>query len=389
MSCGNGASKCSWFEAVFRATIPLLVILQLWSWSAQSQGTASAADGRTGDPVYYSLSDFERVEKIDAHVHVHGQATAFMAQALQDNFRILTINVDYPDFPPIPEQQRAAVSLLQRYPGRVAFATTFSVQNFQSPGWAAATLQQLDGAIKQGAVGVKIWKNIGMSLADPDGRYVMPDDPRLEPIFARLERDHIVLLGHQAEPLNCWLSFDRMTVRSDREYFREHPQYYMYQHPEMPSHEIILAARDRMLKAHPGLHFDAVHLASLEWDVDKVANFLDRFPNAKVDLAARMVHLEFQATRNPNKVRRFLMRYQDRVLYGSDANYGPADPGPAATAELHSGWLSDWRFLATRDLMQSPDFPQSFHGLRLPREVIDKLYRGNAQATFRGAWRSP
>jgi hypothetical protein len=101
----------------------------------------------------------------------------------------------------------------------------------------------------------------------------MPDDPRFEPIFARLEHDHIVLLGHQAEPLNCWLPFDEMTVRSDREYFREHPQYYMYQHPEMPSHEIILAARDRMLKAHPALHFDAVHLASLEWDVDKVANF--------------------------------------------------------------------------------------------------------------------
>ena len=368
---------------MLRATIPLLAILQLWSCIAQAKGAGSAADER-----YYSLSDFQQVEKIDAHVHVHGEATAFMAQAIRDNFRILTINVDYPDFPPIPEQQRAAVSLLQRYPGRVAFVTTFSVQNFHSPGWAAATLQQLDGAIKQGAVGVKIWKNIGMSLADPDGRYVMPDDPRLEPIFARLERDHIVLLGHQAEPLNCWLPFDNMTVGSDREYFREHPQYYMYQHPEMPFHDVILAARDRMLKAHPALHFDAVHLASLEWDVDKVANFLDRFPNAKVDLAARMVHLEFQATRNPGKVRKFLLRYQDRVLYGSDDNYGPADSNPGAVAEVHSGWLSDWRFLATSDSMQSQDFPQSFQGLHLPREVIDRIYRRNAQATFAGAWRN-
>lgn len=359
------------------------MILQLWSWDAQAKG-AGAADER-----YYSLSDFERVEKIDAHVHVHGEAAAFMAQALQDNFRILTINVDYPDFPPIPEQQRAAVSLLRRYPGRVAFATTFSVQNFQSPGWAAATLQQLDDAIKQGAVGVKIWKTIGMSLTDPDGRYVMPDDPRLEPIFASLERNRIVLLGHQAEPLNCWLPFDKMTVRSDREYFRAHPQYYMYQHPEMPSHEAILAARDRMLKAHPGLRFDAVHLASLEWDVEQVANFLDRFPNAKVDLAARMVHLQFQAAHNPAKVRQFLLRYQDRVLYGSDDNYGPSDSDPAAVAEVHSGWLADWRFLATADPMQSPDFPQSFRGLHLPREVLDKLYRRNAQATFAAAWNSP
>src|ERR1700686_296011 len=125
---------------------------------------------------HYSPEDFQKVGKIDAHLHIHGSADRFMQLAIQDNFRILTINVDYPDFPPIPEQQSAAVSLLRRYPGRVAFATTFSVQDFQSPGWAAATLRQLDGALKQGAVGVKIWKNIGMSLRDPQRRYVMPDD---------------------------------------------------------------------------------------------------------------------------------------------------------------------------------------------------------------------
>jgi hypothetical protein len=87
-------------------------------------------------------------------------------------------------------------------------------------------------------------------------------------------------------------------------------------------------------------------------------------------------------------VRQFLLRYQDRVLYGSDDNYGPADSDPAAVAAVHSGWLSDWRFLATADPLQSPDFPQSFRGLQLPREVIDKLYRRNAQASFAAAWTS-
>jgi predicted TIM-barrel fold metal-dependent hydrolase len=234
---------------------------------------------------------------------------------------------------------------------------------------------------------VKIWKNVGMSLKDSDGRYVMPDDQRLEPIISTLERDHIVLLGHQAEPLNCWLPFEKMTVRSDRDYFHEHPQYYMYRHPEMPSHDTILAARDRMLHAHPGLHFDAVHLASLEWDVGKVAAFLDRFPNANVDLAARLVHLEFQASKNPRKVRAFLMRYQDRILYGSDDSYGPDDSDARAVADVHAGWVDDWRFLATSDRLQSPDFAKSYPGMRLPREVIDKIYRRNAQAMFTAAWR--
>ncbi len=90
-----------------------------------------------------------------------------MAQAIRDHIRILTINVDYPDFPPIPEQQRDAVSLKGRYPGSVAFAAAFSVADFQSPRWAASRVQQIDSALEQGAVGVKIWKNIGMSLQGP------------------------------------------------------------------------------------------------------------------------------------------------------------------------------------------------------------------------------
>jgi len=357
---------------------------------ASGTAVAAAASVTTPDAQpatrYYLLGDFARVEKIDAHVHVYGVANRFMAQAIADRFRILDINVDDADYPPILEQRREAVALRARYPGRVAFVTTFSVEEFLSPGWSAAALRDIDTAIAQGAVGVKIWKNIGMALRDADGRYVMPDDGRLEPIIAHLERQRIVLLGHQAEPLNCWLPPEKMTVRSDREYFSEHPQYYMYRHPEMPTQETILAARDRMLRAHPALRFDAVHLASLEWNVERVADFLDRFPEARVDLAARLVHLEYQAASEPQKVRRFLIRYQDRILYGSDAAYGPDDTDAAAVTSLHRDWLEDWRFLATAELMHSQDFAPAFHGLHLPREVIDKIYRRNAQALFPHAW---
>ena len=344
------------------------------------------ADAADAVNEHYTRADFSRVEKIDAHVHLHGRADAFMRQAILDHMRVLTINVDYPDFPSIADQQRDAVSLKTRYPGWVEFAATFSVENFRSPAWAREALSQLDGALAQGAVGVKIWKNIGMSLQDPDGRYVMPDDRRFEPLFSKLESDHVVLLGHQAEPLNCWLPFERMTVRSDREYFRDHPQYYMNRHPEMPSHDAILAARDRLLQAHPALRFDAVHLASLEWDVDKIADFLDRFPNADVDLAARLVHLEYQAAQHRDRVRHFLIRFQDRILYGSDEAYGPSDADAKALAEVHDGWAADWRFLATDDRQRSPDFAGSFQGMHLPRSVIDKIYRHNAESTFRGGW---
>jgi hypothetical protein len=274
----------------------------------------------------YGMDDFARVEKIDAHVHLNGPADRFMAQAVRDGVRVLTINVDYPDFPTVQTQQAAAVALRQRYPGRVAFAATFSAAGFDAPGWTADALRQLDSALGQGAVGVKVWKNLGMVLRDADGRYVSLDDARLRPIFDHLEQANVVLLGHQAEPLNCWLPMDKMTVRSDREYFSAHPQYYMHGRHDVPSHEEQLAARDRMLAAHPALRFDGVHLASLEWDVDGVARFLDRFPRASVDLAARMVHLQYQAARNREKVRQFFLRYQDRILYGTDIADGPTSP---------------------------------------------------------------
>jgi predicted TIM-barrel fold metal-dependent hydrolase len=335
---------------------------------------------------HYSLTDFGHVDKIDAHLHLHGSAEQFMSQAVRDGFRVLTINVDYPDFPPIDVQQRDAIALRKHYPGRAAFAATFSVADFQSPNWAAAQLHHLDDAFAQGAVGVKVWKNIGLALRDPGGKYVMLDDPRLRPIFDRLERGGIVLLGHQAEPLNCWLPFDKMTVRSDRDYFREHPQYYMFRHPEVPSHEEQLAARDRMLAQHPRLRFDSVHLASLEWDVAEIARFLDRFPQANVDVAARMSHLEYQAAHNREKVRQFLIKYQDRVLYGTDMEVGPNDSGPGVASDAHDTWVEDWRFLNTAQRMQSKEFAPAFRGLALPRAVADKIYSGNARKMFPGAW---
>jgi predicted TIM-barrel fold metal-dependent hydrolase len=360
-------------------------LIQYARWAA-FLAMLCVAHGLAAAEAHYSLADFPRVEKIDAHVHLHGAADSFMARAIHDRFRVLTINVDYPDFPPIETQQRDALALRQRYPGQIAFAATFSVSGFQSPDWAAGQLRHIEEALAHGAVGVKVWKNIGLELRDPDGKYVMLDDARLAPIFDRLERSEVVLLGHQAEPLNCWLPFGQMTVRSDREYFKEHPQYYMYQHPEVPSHDAQLAARDHLLVLHPKLRFDGVHLASLEWDVAEVARFLDRFPEASVDVAARMSHLEYQASRDPRKVREFLIHYQDRILYGTDITLLPKDNVSAVAAEAHAAWLEDWRFLNGSARMHSHEFAASFRGLALPKSVADKIYSANARSLFRGAW---
>jgi predicted TIM-barrel fold metal-dependent hydrolase len=337
-------------------------------------------------PDRYTMADFARVPKIDVHTHLHGTLDRFVARMRADGMRVLTINVDYADFPPLAVQRAEAIALAHRYPGEIAWVASFDARGLDAPGWTAATLASLDAARAAGAVGVKVWKNVGMSVRDGAGRLVMIDDPRLDPLFERLAAERVVVLGHQGEPKNCWLPAAEMTIAGDREYFTRHPAYWMALHPEMPSREAQLAARDRRLERTPGLAFVGLHLASLEADVDELARFLDRFPEATVDLAARLVHLQRQAVAGHAKVRDFVLRYQDRLLYGTDIARLDGTPDAAFAAEADAAWRADWRFLVTGDRLRSPEFAGAFRGLALPRTVVDKIFRTNALRRFPGAW---
>ena len=157
-----------------------------------------------------------------------------------------------------------------------------------------------------------------MVTKDRDGNLIVLDDPKFDPVFAFIKEQGKVLLSHAGEPKNCWLPLDSMTVNNDRNYFREHPQYHMYLHPEMPSYEEQIEHRDNMLAKNPYLAFVAVHMASLEWSIDEEAKFLDRFPNASLDLAERMSHTQYLTQKDRDKVRNFFMKYQDRILYATD-----------------------------------------------------------------------
>ncbi len=340
-------------------------------------------------PARYTMADYERVEKIDAHLHLHNADPAFMAAAQRQKFKVLTINVDYPDFPPLDEQQRVAIALLQQFPRNLAWAASFSVDGSDQPGWLPATRQRIGAALKAGAVGVKVWKNIGMSLRGRDEQLVMIDDARFAPLFDDFAKQGIPLLGHQGEPHNCWLPLEKMTVNNDREYFRVHPQYHMHLHPGMPSWEAQMAARDRMVAAHPGLRFVGMHLASLERDVDELAAFLDKFPTAVVDVAARIGQLQHQSQQDRERVRRFFIQYQDRLLYGSDMAQAPDQDGAALGREAETVWRMHWRYFNTEDLFKVSDLDQPVQGLALPKQVVDKLYRTNAERAFPGAWGAP
>lgn len=335
----------------------------------------------------YTMHDYESVPKIDAHLHLHGlEQEPFLELARKVNFRALTINVDYPDFPALDQQQRVASKLHYEHPATVGWIASFSADNLLDPAWAPATLHRLDGALQDGAVGVKVWKNIGMSVRDAQGKLVMVDDARIKPLFDAFEQRDVLLVGHQGEPHNCWLPLEKMTVRNDREYFRNHPQYHMYLQPTMPSYEDQMGARDRLLASHPRMRFVGVHMASLEWSVDELARFLDRHPTANVDIAARIGQIQHQSQREREKVRQFFITYQDRLMYGSDLAQSAEQTQAAFVADLDGVWRRDWRYFNTADEITTPDLDGKVVGLALPKAVADKLFRLNAERVFKGAW---
>jgi predicted TIM-barrel fold metal-dependent hydrolase len=227
-----------------------------------------------------------------------------------------------------------------------------------------------------------------MVLQDPAGKYVMIDDPRLGPVLEAIARQGHPLVSHLGEPRNCWLPLEAMTTDSDRRYFGNNPQYHGYLHPEVPNYEKQIAARDAVLKQHPQLKMVGCHLGSLEYDVDEVAKRLDQYPNLAVDLAARMVHLQIQPR---EKVRNFILKYQDRILYATDLELGGKQGEPTADldqlfARFDSVYRLDATWLATDQQVEVPRAKEGYksRGLALPASVLSKIYYENARKWYPG-----
>jgi len=317
---------------------------------------------------------YQTLTKADAHVHIRTGDPAIMEHALSEGFKLLTINTRSNSQDYIDEQKQYAIEMKNLYPESISWLATFSMENFEEPGWAEGVIQELRESIEQGAVGFKIWKDIGMTFRDSLGNFVLLDDPVFEPILEFMAGSGLPLLTHIGEPLNCWLPIDSMTVNSDKSYFRDHPEYHMYLHPEYPSHGRLMDSRDHVLDSYPDLHMVGAHLGSLEWDVEVLAETLDRYPNFAVDMAARVCHFQVQERK---KVRDFILKYQDRILYATDMSVS-GDNFEGRKSWIENEWRSDWTYFATDSLLSSPSVEGTFRGLDLPKKVLRKLYCTNA-----------
>ncbi|MDB5261723.1 MAG: amidohydrolase [Adhaeribacter sp.] len=373
--------KKLWFAGL---AIWLAFSLQNCTQPSTDKAAAANENTATAPDEFYGPEDFNKVEKFDTHVHFNTADSTFLNQAKKEIFRLLTINVNPAYYPPIEKQRDIAIQLVQAYPERIAFATTISMEGFEEPGWEEKTLAYLKDSFAQGAIAVKVWKNIGMELKDRQGKFVMIDNPKFDPIFDFIRQNNKTLIGHIGEPRNAWLPIEQMTVAGDKNYFSKHPQYHMYLHPEYPSYEAILNSRDHVLQKHPNLRFVGAHLGSLEWSVDELAKRLDKFPNMAVDMAARIPHFQYQAVSDWQKVHDFFIKYQDRLIYATDLEVDNEQQPAQINKNASEVWRKDWQFFTSGEKMKVPKVEKEFNGLKLPREVVDKIYRKNAEKWFLG-----
>jgi uncharacterized protein len=250
----------------------------------------------------------------------------------------------------------------------IYFAPDFS--RIDEPDFGINEAQKLEEAVRAGVRGLKIFKSLGLTLRDKTGNIVPVDDPRIDPIWAKCAELGIPVMIHVTDPKAFHYGpIDRYNERYDELY--QHPNWSFYG-DEFPSKDEILEQRNRVIAKHPNTIFIGAHVGNLPEELGRVSMWLEKYPNFYVDINARISELG----RQPYTARRFMIQYQDRILFGTDT------PPNAEAYRVH------YRFLETDDeyFDPSPAHKQQgrwmIYGLYLPDEVLEKIYNKNALKIF-------
>ncbi len=334
------------------------------------------------------IPDRARFPVIDAHNHLFGdpepsEVVKEMDEAGVEIFINLTGNTK---FTFTEEGYRVAKRDIdffikrysERYPGRFycftmsVFADMSGEILIKSDDFADLAVEELEQDIKKGAVGLKITKELGLKFRDYKNQMIAIDDSRLDPIWAKAAQLDIPVLIHTSDPAAFFQPLDEHNEHYQT--LRLAPEWSFYN--SYFSKEELLSQRNRVIERHRKTRFICAHVGGYSENLKYVARFLDDHPNAFIDIAARIDELG----RQPYTARDFLIRYQNRVLFGTDM---------PAKREVYRSY---YRFLETKDeYFDYPDYVGRFgysrwriYGLYLPRSVLKKIYYKNALKIIKG-----
>lgn len=249
-----------------------------------------------------------------------------------------------------------------RYPDRFVVFANLSFNDLNEPGYGKRAAERLEQDVKNGAQGLKIFKNYGMDLKRANGERVKVDDPEFDPVWEMCAQLKIPVLIHTAEPNAFFLPIDKNNER-----WLELKQFPQRARPadKYPAFETLMQERNHMIAKHPKTTFILAHLGYHGNDLARLGKLFDTYPNVYVDNAAVLAELG----RQPYTARDFLIKYQDRVIFGKDI-YEPSE------------YTYYFRVMETKD-----DYIEYYrrrhafwrmYGLYLPDEVLKKIYYQNA-----------
>ena len=310
---------------------------------------------------------------------MHRAAPALLNGMQETGWRALSICVSRAvgeEANDVEAQLRGTPVLHRASNGRVAWAASFDARSFESRDFASRTTADLRRHFDQGAIAVKIWKSIGMAIRSKSGEYLMPDSRALLPIYEDIQKAGKTLIAHLAEPDGAWLPLD--DKNPEIRYYSNNPDWHMLGKTGAPRKEEILASRDRIAVRFPKLRLVGCHLGSNEENLPALANRLDRLPNFAVDLAARV---RYFAAGDRNTARQFLLKYQDRIVYGSDFRLRDGDD-EQAWKSVHGQHERDWEYLSVDRVMTYGT--REVQGLGLPQGVLRKIFYENPKRWFPG-----
>lgn len=264
------------------------------------------------------------------------------------------------------------------HPGRFITLTEPSYEFFLRPDYPKLQAQAMEQAHRDGALGIKILKTLGLYLRDniTTGNLVKIDDPRFDPMWDACGQLNMPVAIHVSDPVAFFTPTDRFNERYEE--LSNHPDWSFYG-PGFPSNAELLEARNRVIARHPKTRFILLHCGNFAENLANVSETLDRLPNTTVDIAARIGELG----RQPRNARKFFDKYQDRILFGTDATpHGDEFPQQLFNDALYEIY---YRFLETDDeyfdyapAKTPPQGRWQIYGLHLPDQILRKVYHDNA-----------
>ena len=258
--------------------------------------------------------------------------------------------------------------MVKPYPDRFVVFTQIDWSKINDADFSAEMVKQLDDAVRRGARGLKVLKDLGLGVRDKSGKLVAIDDPRLDPVWEECGRLGVPVAIHSTDPEAFFTPTDKYNERYEE--LMRNPSWSFYG-PQFPSKEKLLEERNHIVAKHPRTTFIALHVANWPENLDAVSTWLRTYPNMVVEFGAR----EAELGRQPRRARQFFTDFQDRILFGTDS-----EPSEKMYANYFR-WLEtgDEYF----DYWDSPGQGRwKIYGMELPDGVLEKVYHANAERIF-------